>query len=101
MGAPHAARRSGRASKNSGTPVDSELSLVIEDDEHLFHLVVIVMADAAFRRNHASMQEDQIRIEGSRVEQTDIAKFAGAAVDVRGFVIRRLVIVGDALFERL
>ena len=42
--------------------VDRELRFAVEDDEHLFAVVVEVRADAALRLNVPAMQEPQVRV---------------------------------------
>ena len=56
--------------------VDRELRFPVEDHEHLFALIVEVRADAALRLDDAAMQEVQVRVERSRVEQPHVVELA-------------------------
>ena len=101
MGVSHAAGRAGGPFQDGGAPVDGELRLAIEDDEHLLALVVKVRADAALGLNDAAVQEEQVGVEAMGVEQSHVIQLAGAIVDrLRGPVLRR-VGVHDALRQRL
>ena len=56
----HAADDRRRPLKPRGAAVDGELPLAVEDDEHLLHGVVKVVADAAARGNLAAVQEIEV-----------------------------------------
>ncbi len=81
MGAPHAAGRGCRPAQRGSPAVDRKLRLVVENDKHLFHLVVIVVADAAFGRENAAVHEYQIGVEALGIHQRLKPHLARPAVD--------------------
>ena len=87
----------GRAGQPRGAPVDREFGLAVEDDEHLLHLVVEMMADAPFWRQHAAVQEEQVRAQGLGVEHLHVVELAGASVDALGLAILGGILARDAL----
>jgi len=46
-----------------------ELRFVVQDHEHLLHLVVIVMSDAGLGRQYAAVKKEQVSVKGRRVEK--------------------------------
>jgi hypothetical protein len=55
MGMTHPANGSGRSFQQRCTPIDRELRLAVQNDKHLFALIVKMLANAALRKDHASM----------------------------------------------
>ena len=84
MGAAHAVGRAGGGLEERGAAVDGELGLAVEDDEHLFHVVVEVVADAALGLDDAAVEKDEVGVEGLGVEEAGVVEFAGASVDAFG-----------------
>ena len=76
----HAADDRRRPLNARGAAVDRELPLAVEDDEHLLHGVVKVVADAAARGNLAAVQEIEVRPNRAPVEQPGERHVAGAGV---------------------
>jgi len=64
MGVPHAGRRADGSPERGGAAVDGELSLPLEDDEHLLALVVEVVSNAAARHDLAAVHEIEIGGQG-------------------------------------
>ena len=92
--------RAGRSLQHRRAAVDRELRFAVEDDEHLFALIVEVRADAALRLDDAAVQEVQVRVERRRVEEPHVVELAGAAVHARRRAILCRLGVRDALGER-
>ena len=63
---------------------DGELCFAIEDDEHLFALVVKMHADATLRLDHATMDEIHVRVESIGAQQGGEIELAGTAVHALG-----------------
>ena len=78
---PHPRRGPGRAFERRGAAIDRELRLTIEDDEHLFALVVKVGADAALRRDHPAVQEVEQRVLPGGGQQGGEVEVSCATVD--------------------
>ena len=49
-----------RLTDQRGATIDRELCLAIQNYEHLFALIVKVLADTTVRHDHATMEENQI-----------------------------------------
>ena len=69
MGVAHAAGSARRPGQRRCTAINSELCFVVQDHEHLLHLVVIVMSDAGLGRQYATVKKEQISVKGRRVEK--------------------------------
>ena len=95
-----ACRSARRPLQHGRALIDRELGFAIEDDEHLFALVVEVGADAALGLNHAAMHEKQIALECLRIEERPIVQRTRAIVHRLHVAILRGVGVGDSLLQR-
>jgi hypothetical protein len=73
------------------------LRLAVKNDEHLFALVMEVMADAAFRFDDPPVQEEEIGIEIVVIEQGHVVQLAGSFMDRFGWPVLRRIGVDDAL----
>ena len=80
--------------------VDRVLRLAVEDHEHLFAVVVEVLADAGVRLDDAAVHEPQVRVDGAAVEQREVIELAGSIVDSRRRVPTSRIVVRDAVRER-
>ena len=69
MGAAHAAGSARRPGQRRCAAVNGELCFVVQDHEHLLHLVVIVMSDAGLGWQYAAVKKEQISVKGRRVEK--------------------------------
>ena len=78
---PWRAGGSGRTLKRGGPSVDGELGLVVEDDVHLLHPVVEVVADAAAGMQHAPVDEQEIGGQGVPSQEGHVGHLTGAAVN--------------------
>ena len=81
VGMPHTAGRPGRSLYLRRTSVNRKLRLAVENDEHLFALVMEVMADAAFRLDDPPVQEEEIGVEIVVIEQGQVVQLAGSFMD--------------------
>ncbi|WEJ98823.1 MAG: hypothetical protein P0Y59_18035 [Candidatus Sphingomonas phytovorans] len=81
--------------------VDRELRLPVQDDEHLFAIVVEMFADAASGRDHAAVDEDQVGAE--RIGAEDWGEFhgSGAGMNALAVAVSGRVGMADALRQRL
>ena len=96
--------RTGRADgslEQGSVPVDGEFRLAIEDDEHLFVLIVEVMAHAAAARHHlAAMHEVEVHGHGIAGNQGHACHVAHTAVGAALAILGRIG-MSDALRQRL
>jgi hypothetical protein len=90
-----------RALDQGRSPVDGELRLAVQNDEHLLHGVVKMLADAGLRRQHAPVQEKKVRLEIRGVQQRREGHRAGPAVNRRRRPVARRVGVADPLRQRI
>ncbi len=72
----HTQGRAGWTRKEGRTSVDAELRRAVEDQVHLFGLVVEVMTDAAFRLDYATMDKEQVGAERVGVHDRHAVDFA-------------------------
>jgi hypothetical protein len=97
----HLAGSTGGTFQQRRSAIDGELSLSIEDDEHLLALVVEMRADAALRHDDAAVQKVQIRVERVMIEQTHKIQRTGAGVNRFDEPVLRRVGMGNSLRQRL
>src|SRR5947209_15102486 len=98
---PHPARRSGRSLQYGCTPINCELRFAVENNEHLLTLVVEVGAYPAFRLKHASVHEEQVRVQRVAIQQSHEVHLSGPCMHrPMGRVLRRIR-MSDALGQRL
>ena len=81
VGASLPAGRSGRTLNRGGPPVDGELGLVVEDDVHLLHPVVEMVADASPGMQHSPVDEQEVRGQGVPSQEGRVGHLTGAAMD--------------------
>ena len=81
VGAPLPAGRSGRTLNRGGPPVDGELGLIVEDDVHLLHPVVEMVADASPGMQHSPVDEQEVRGQGIPSQEGHVGHLTGAAMD--------------------
>ena len=86
----HAVGRADGALEQGGAAIDGELGLVIKDDEHLFAVIVEMLADASAGMEHAAVQEDEVGGQG-------LVGHQGTEIHGAGAVMHRLE--GGGLFE--
>ncbi len=96
----HPDRRTGWPLQHRCASVDRELRFPVEDDEHLFALIVEMRADAALRLDDSPMQEIQVRIERGRVEESHVIQLPRTTVHAGRRAIFGRLGVGDALRQR-
>src|SRR6202034_57179 len=90
----------GGSLQHGRTLIDCELGFAIEDNEHLFALVVEVGADAALGLNHAAMHEKQDGLQRLRLEEWPVVQHTRAIVHRLHAAVLRRVGAGNSLLQR-
>ncbi len=79
----HAAWNGGWPRNQRGAAIDRELRLSVEDEKHLFHVAVYVMADTAFRLNLAAMDKQELRAKRRARQQRSKPDLTRALMNIR------------------
>ena len=83
-----------------GAAVDGELRLAVENDEHLLHVIVEVVADAALGLDDAAVQKHQVGVQGIAAQQLHEVHLPRPGVHVLQVAVLRGIGVRDALRQR-
>jgi hypothetical protein len=73
--------------QDRGSPIDCELRLAIEDDEHLFGGVMEMMPDASTRHDLAPVHEIEVDVHCGRRNQELASHIPGAVVGTAARVL--------------
>src|ERR671913_72381 len=97
---PHSNRRTCGSFQYRRPSVDCELRFTVQNDEHLFALIMEMRADAALRLDDPAMEEVQIRVERRCIEQTHVVELPWSSMHARRHAIFCGFGAGDPLCQR-